>query len=78
MLVTREGVSETRTTLGLEVVLRLCVAFLTQFSAACTALIDLKYSIQQPASLIAQHHTLEYIQHAEFALAYVMYVRALS
>lgn len=58
MLVTREGVSETTTTLGFEVLLRLFVAFLMQFRAACKALTDLKYRMQELASLIAQGHTL--------------------
>lgn len=71
MLVTREGVSETRTTLGLEVLLRLFVAFLMQFSAACTALTDLKCRTQQPASVITQGLTLKYGQQAA-SLVYIL------
>lgn len=53
MLFTREGVSETKTTLGLETLFGFCMAFLIQLNAACTALTDLKYRIEQPASLTA-------------------------
>lgn len=71
MPVTREGVSETKTTLGLEVLLRLFVAFLMQFNAACTALTDLKNRMQQPASIVTQGHTLKYRQHAALPV-YIM------
>lgn len=59
MLFTREGVSETKTTLGLEALFRSSTAFLIQLNAACTALTDLKYRRQQPQSLITSSHTLQ-------------------
>lgn len=42
ILFTREGVSDTMTTLGLGDLPRFCLAFLMQFNAACAALIDLE------------------------------------